>query len=91
MIETNKRYYSVPPKLSTINGLTDPGRYFIIREGRYTYYIMDSIDLELLEENPKKFVLEPVFEVEKTYDYEWHLEMFLKEQGINEKEINKKR
>lgn len=53
--------------------------FLIIREDKYSYYILDSIALEMLEEFDE---LEPLFEIEKTFDSEWHLKQFLTEQGV---------
>lgn len=71
MIETNKKYY------------TKGEHYFIIREDRYNYYIMDSSCLEFFSENPIKHeaILSPVFECSKSYDSDWQLENFLEENG----------
>lgn len=65
-IQLNKPYYTGSEEF-----------FYIIREDHHSYYVIDSIDLEL---NRKGII--PIFETEKNYDAEFMLEKFLLEQGI---------
>ena len=63
-----------------------PDMYYIVREDRNTFYIVDYMIHDLLTYRPKICEIDPVYEIEKTFcrrDDEQAIIDFLRRQDIN--------